>query len=306
MCNKMSENKIGFGISHSKIILIGEHSVVYGYPAIAIPLHNITTKCIIRSKNSQNKKYKKFNKNKKGDTLSMAINSALEYINKSDEKIYYKINSKIPSKRGMGSSAAVSISAIKGIFDYYNEKLEDYVLEQLVNKAEKIAHGNPSGLDAKTCLSNNAIKFIKDKGFENININLDCKLIIADTGIYGHTKEAVEKIKNNLEKNEKYLEMLGKLTNEVEKNILNKDVIALGKNLTLAHKNLQKLGVSIKKSDIFVEESLKLGALGAKMSGGGLGGCTIILVEKEENEKAEKIIKTLKEKGAVNIWIETI
>ncbi len=65
----------------------------------------------------------------------------------------------------MGSSAAVSIAAIRAVFDYYQEKLDDETLEVLVNRAETIAHMNPSGLDAKTCLSDQAIKFIRNVGF---------------------------------------------------------------------------------------------------------------------------------------------
>ena len=137
--------KRGIGKSHSKIILIGEHSVVYGYPAIAIPLRKIGIECIVEeAKNSFF--YNKVN------TLSVAIFTALKHLKKENAKIKYKITSQIPQKRGMGSSAAVSIAAIRAIFDYFEEDLTDELLEKLVNTAEIVAHQTPSGLDAKTCL----------------------------------------------------------------------------------------------------------------------------------------------------------
>ena len=108
--------KKGTGISNSKIILIGEHSVVYGYSAIAIPLKNIEVKCEVEE--SENEIQYDFE-----DTLSVAIYSALKYLGKEKIKLKYNVDSCIPQKRGMGSSAAVSIAGIKAVFDYFNIKL---------------------------------------------------------------------------------------------------------------------------------------------------------------------------------------
>ena len=177
-------------------------------------------------------------------------------------------------------------------------------LEKLVNEAEIIAHNTPSGLDAKTCLSDSAIKFIKNKGFKNLDMNLGAYLLIADTGIHGHTRDAIMNIKNMRNKALPMLEKLGKLTEETEKFIEKKDVVNIGKNMISAHEELKRLGVSIEKSDILVKTAIDEGAYGAKMSGGGLGGCIIALMESKE--KAEMTGKKLMEKGAVNIWIEAL
>jgi mevalonate kinase len=292
-----NKEKKGRGVSHSKIILMGEHSVVYGYPAIAIPLKNIRMECIVERATVP------FIHNKK-DTLSTAIYTALNYLNKENENIKYKVVSDIPPKRGMGSSAAVSIAAIRGVLDYFNTEVDNLTLEKLVNEAEIIAHNTPSGLDAKTCLSDSAIKFIKNKGFKNLEMNLGAYLLIADTGIHGHTRDAIMNIKNMGDRALPMLEKLGKLTEETEKFIEEKDVINIGKNMISAHGELKKLGVSIKKSDVLVKTAIDEGAYGAKMSGGGLGGCIIALME--SREKAEMTGKKLMEKGAVNIWIEAL
>ena len=295
--NRNNRNRKGKGFSHSKIILMGEHSVVYGYPAIAIPLKNIQMECIVERSRVP------FFHNEK-DTLSTAVHTALKYLNKKNENIKYKVISDIPPKRGMGSSAAVSIAAIRGVLDYFNRKVDSITLEKLVNEAEIIAHNTPSGLDAKTCLSDSAIKFIKNKGFKNIDMNLGAYLLIADTGIHGHTRDAIMNIKNMGNKALPMLEKLGKLTEETEKFIEKKDVVNIGKNMIFAHEELKKLGVSIEKSDILVKTAIDEGAYGAKMSGGGLGGCIITLME--SREKAEMTAKKLMEKGAVNIWIEAL
>ena len=300
--------KRGIGKSHSKIILIGEHSVVYGYPAIAIPLKKIEIECAIEEAKS-NFFYDET------DTLSVAIFTALKYLKKENVKIKYKITSQIPQKRGMGSSAAVSIAAIRAIFNYFGENLEDELLEKLVNTAEIVAHKTPSGLDAKTCLSDKAIRFVKNKGFSYIDLNLDAYLVIADTGIYGNTGEAIQNVKNLGDKAKLSLKKLGRLTDEMTRiltgNIENKEekirrekISKIGEIMTAANTELGKLNITIEKTELFVKTAIENGAAGAKISGGGLGGCVIALAE--NLEIMEKVKDGFTKCGAENIWVEKI
>ena len=300
--------KRGIGKSHSKIILIGEHSVVYGYPAIAIPLKKIEIECTIEEAKS-NFFYDET------DTLSVAIFTALKYLKKENEKIKYKITSQIPQKRGMGSSAAVSIAAIRAIFNYFGENLEDELLERLVNTAEIVAHKTPSGLDAKTCLSDKAIRFVKNKGFSYIDLNLDAYLVIADTGIYGNTGEAIQNVKNLGDKAELSLKKLGRLTDEMtriltgnsenkEEKIRREKISKIGEIMTAANTELGKLNITIEKTELFVKTAIENGAAGAKISGGGLGGCVIALAE--NLEIMEKVKDGFTKCGAENIWVEKI
>ena len=128
------------------------------------------------------------------DPLTTAIFSALNYLEIKNQPISYAIKSSVPEKRGMGSSAAVAIAAIRAVFDYFDQELSQETLEMLVHQAETIAHSKPSGLDAKTCLSDKAISFTRNIGFKEIEVNLGAYLVIADTGIHGNTREAVEKV----------------------------------------------------------------------------------------------------------------
>ena len=289
--------KIGVGKAHSKIIWMGEHSVVYGYHAIAIPLQGIEVECRIYP--ADEKIHFDYY-----DTLSTAVYAALEYLNHTDVAVSYDIRSEIPQKRGMGSSAAISIAAIRAVFDYFEQSIDMETLEILVNKAEIIAHSNPSGLDAKTCLSDKAITFIRNIGFSTLDLDLDAYLVIADTGIYGNTREAVEKVAQAEEANLPHLAALGDLTEMVQKAIQAKTISEIGPLMTKAHSHLQAIGVSIDKADQLVQISLENGALGAKMSGGGLGGCIIALAQTKA--QAEKISKALTEGGAVQTWIEKL
>lgn len=288
---------IGVGKAHSKIILIGEHAVVYGYPAIALPLLHIQVTCQIVP---ADRPWVLF----ENDSLSMAVYASLEYLGIEEAAIACQIDSMIPAQRGMGSSAAVSIAAIRAVFDYFKRDLNQETLEILVNRAEMIAHMNPSGLDAKTCLSDQPIKFIRNVGFSELEVDLGAKLVIADTGIRGHTKEAIQKVKDLGTEALASFHEIGLLTEQAEKALAQKDAPTLGRILTDCHHHLQAVGVSCPEADQLVELALANGALGAKMSGGGLGGCIIALAA--DQEQAEMIAKELRNKGVEELWIESL
>lgn len=289
--------KVGVGQAHSKIILIGEHAVVYGYPAISLPLLEVEVTCKVVPAESPWRLYEE-------DTLSMAVYASLEYLDITEACIRCEIDSAIPEKRGMGSSAAISIAAIRAVFDYYQADLPHDVLEILVNRAEMIAHMNPSGLDAKTCLSDQPIRFIKNVGFTELEMDLSAYLVIADTGVYGHTREAIQVVQNKGKDALPFLHALGELTQQAEDAISQKDAKELGQILSQAHLHLKEIGVSSPEADHLVETALSHGALGAKMSGGGLGGCIIALADNLTH--AQELAERLEEKGAVQTWIESL
>ena len=174
----------------------------------------------------------------------------------------------------------------------------------LVHQAETIAHSKPSGLDAKTCLSDQAISFTRNIGFKEIEVNLGAYLVIADTGIHGNTREAVEKVEAIGLDALSDLNQLGELSKKAERALKAKDQKLLGQLMSQAHNHLKSLGVSCDLSDLLVATALDHGAQGAKMSGGGLGGCIIALTSTKD--QAQTIAKKLQEKGAVNTWIESL
>ncbi|RRD94278.1 mevalonate kinase [Clostridiales bacterium COT073_COT-073] len=315
--NSEDSDMSGYGQAHGKVILMGEHSVVYGYPAIALPFAEAKIEGKVSYEFGEIWLESDFytgelkNAPKEREHLVCAVYATLDHLNQEKKNLKIVVTSDLPASRGLGSSAAVAVAVIRALFQYFGKEIADEELIALAHQAEQIAHGNPSGIDVLTTAFEQPIWFRKSlekkgiKEIKPITISLPAFLIVADTEIYGQTKEAVgiiaSKLRQNPEETERLLNELGSFAMAAEKEIERKDCKALGELMNKAHHNLKCLGVSHPVLNHLAEKALQYGALGAKMTGGGLGGCMICLTDTRET--AEMIAQKLKPEGAKNTWI---
>lgn len=300
----------GQGVASGKIILMGEHSVVYGKPAIALPFKQAQITSRIFKTNqpiSIDCLYHIGQLDESPDELygiKQLINIVLLYLKQPFYGIHIKIESNLPSQRGLGSSAAVSIAIVKSLFDAYKIELSQERLNHFVDIAEQIHHVNPSGLDATTISSGQAVFYQKGIGKSLIPLRVDAVIVVADTGKMGLTKEAVGEVKKLWNSNptviNPIMDRLEELTNDVKTYLENNEVIRLGLAMTEAHQLLRSIHVSDEKLENLVEVALKNGALGAKLTGGGKGGCMIALTK--NTEQAILISDALRANGAAFTW----
>lgn len=305
----------GIGTSHAKIILMGEHSVVYGQPAIALPLPSVQLSVTLSSRQDNQRiiKSRYYHGNLGNLPSSMIgikklIDTLSARFNDHETGWDLKIESQLPAERGMGSSAASAIAIIRAFFDYYDEPLDRTLLLQLADVEEQITHRSPSGLDAATVSSDKPLFYVKGRIGVPIEMNLDASLVIADTGKKGATKEAIlavkDELKNNNEKAEGHIKHLGELVNQTKDYLTQNDIVKLGDALNFAQTDLAALNVSDPSLDHLIHVARDNGALGAKLTGGGRGGCMIALMQTAMG--ARRLASILKENGAHDIWLQPL
>ena len=303
-----------------KTILFGEHAVVYGQPAIAVPLDAIYAKAVIEMlpRGFQNNNAiivlpnlnitRNFSDFDSYDPIRTAIAGTLDYLGiERLPMMRITITSSIPIAAGLGSSAAIAVATIKAVSQSLGFKLEAKEVNNLAFQVEIIQHGKPSGVDNTTITYNQPLYYIKDKEMEFLEIVNPIPLIIADTGMGSSTKEAVEEVRKRYEKEPEVLtrifNQIGEISRKAKCEVEKGHLQMIGSLMSQNHRLLVNLGVSCNALDTLVETALSCGAYGAKLCGAGKGGNIIVLASEEH---IEKIITALRANGAVNAFLSTI
>lgn len=294
--------------------MFGEHSVVYGHPAIAVPLNAIKleVKLIARPDFPQGKIIiQNHNSGKTEDLADMDENhilkASLRIITESFDLDHLPaaemhISSKIPIASGLGSSAALAVSIVRGFSQFLGFKLGKQRINELAFEIEKIQHGTPSGIDNSVITYNQPVYYIKKQPIEFLNFKKPIHLILADTGLRSLTKEVVAEVRNNL--NQKpdqvspLLDRMGEIAQNAKVELVNGDLRSTGNLMTENHELLKKLGVSCPELNKLVETAIAEGALGAKLCGSGKGGNMVALVEASYSNR---IKESLAANGAVSV-----
>lgn len=305
-----TSTKTAIGIAHSKLILIGEHAVVHGQPAIAIPFPLIGVETVIEEVPGAIKIDSAFYHgpmNLAPTSLQGVVNcikGTLEYLKIPAKNLLVRISSSIPPGKGLGSSASVAISVVRSLFAFANETYTEEELLDLANISETYAHGQPSGIDALTITANSPVWFEKNYPIRYLSLKEDLHFIVADSGRVGDTKTSVDSVTNLLKsaprRIQRKLERIGELTHQAKHALEKAGKHLLGQLLNEAQKELEYLGVSDAGLNRLIYFARQEGALGAKLTGGGNGGCIIALAQNEVHSR--QLAEKLRKYGAHAVW----
>jgi mevalonate kinase len=296
-----------------KVILFGEHAVVYGRPAIAVPVLQVRARAIVsmdpRAPTGTvwlqapdiglEANLKDLPENHPLAAVIHLAAEALQVVRLPACTI--KVTSTIPIAGGMGSGAAVSVAILRAFSAALGHPFTDEHVSQIAYQVELIHHGTPSGIDNTVITYAKPVYYVKDKPIEMLEVNQPFSLVIGDTGIHSPTVKAVGDLRLAREGNQQLYEGLFDTVENITTTA--REAIETGKTETLGalmnenHNLLLQMEVSSPELDQLVAAARSAGALGAKLSGAGRGGSMIALVTPKTSNH---VVQALESAGAVH------
>ncbi len=312
-----------------KIILFGEHAVVYGRPALAIPVTQVHADVEILASTSTGiwihapgiHLHADLNSLPSDHPIAAVIHNFL-FISRVSPfpNLQINIHSSIPVASGLGSGAAVTVALVRAMASHLNYPMTDEEINAFAYDIEKLHHGTPSGIDNTVVTYAKPVYFVKESPsplgrgvrgegniIETFKPAAPFTIVIGDTGIPAPTKESVADVRKLWEgdkaKWEGVFDQVGEIAKKARTRIETGDWRLLGELMNQNHALLQEMTVSSPELDRLVDAARKAGAVGAKLSGGGRGGNMIALVQPEN---ADEVSSALKSAGAKNTIVTQV
>ncbi len=282
---------MGKGTGYGKVILFGEHFVVHGVPGIVSAIDSTTDAEVKKAAKGINVKDER--KTAKGYSEEKRLQQieSIERMLKAmgiDPKIGLDIwiGGTLPGFSGLGASAASSVAIARAMAQELGMQISDEKINQIAYEAEKAYAGNPSGIDNTAATYGGLMWFKKEMAggpdkIEKLHMRRPVEIVIGSSGKVANTKAMVEGVSDRKKKNPEKYNSFFKQAESVaiagRKALENYDLKKIGDLMNENHRLLQEIGVSNKELDFLVDLARKQGAFGAKLTGGGGGGCIIAL-----------------------------
>lgn len=285
-----------------KVILFGEHFVVYGVKAILCSINKRVT--VTAEKTSE----RKISINSEIGKLVLEPNKSILEINSPLKPFYYlankaienkdtgihiEIDSEIPLGVGLGSSSACCVAGAAAIFKLFGDISKEEILE-LAIEAERTIFENTSGADCTVCVYGGIMEYDKKQGFKKIEDEPNFQLVIANSNIEHSTESMVSEVKaftiKNKEEFSKLLNQELELVEDVLKLLKENNTIELGEKINQNQEYLEIIGISNNKLREMIEIGQKT-SFGAKITGSGGGGCIFAITDESNLEDTLKEFK---------------
>jgi len=305
-----------------KIILFGEHAVVYARPALAVPVLQVHADVTVDVRTDKTdlmgKDWRSLTLIEAPDIgifttldsllahqsthpLATVIVNVFQFLGIDPPPLKIRVTSSIPVASGLGSGAAVSVALIRALAAAVSDSLPDEQVNTLAYEIEKLHHGTPSGIDNTVITYARPVYFVRGRPIETFSVHTPFTVVIGNTGVAAPTKESVGDVRKLWETDhtrwEQVFDRVGEIVQQARAAIEKGETSALGPLMDANHAILQRLTVSSPELDHLVLTAKAAGAEGAKLSGGGRGGNMIALVQPQ---RAEAVAAALRSAGALS------
>jgi len=331
---------LGRGCAPGKVILFGEHAVVYGRPALAVPVTQVQAEAVVEIGAlgsgltivaADLGEQITLRDARADQPLAAAARLALARLGLADPDWLITVHSTIPVASGMGSGAAVSAAIVRALADAASREsanqqisksairntqyairsaqyeLSTAELSALVYEVEKLHHGTPSGIDNTVIATGQPVYFVRGQPPQPFPIGRPFWLAIADTGIRSPTKITVGDVRLARQQEparyEALFDRIASVVDAARAAICAGETEALGPLMDVNHALLQEIDVSCSELDTLVVAARAAGALGAKLSGGGRGGNMIALVTEASTPNVADALRSV---GAVRVIVTAV
>jgi mevalonate kinase len=302
------------GTACGKIILFGEHAVVYGRPALAVPLSQLRARAVVEPRAENGivihardlKRDILVDPTNVEDALVTITRLTLEKIGALGD-LDISVESDIPLASGFGSGAAISTAIVRALAAYFGKNLTPAEISMLVYETEKLYHGTPSGVDNTVIAYEQPVRFVRNQEITPFLIAHPFTLAIANTGISSPTKVTVGDVRRGWELDpahyEKMFDAIGAIVEQAQAALALGENERLGELMLRNQQELQALGVSSPEIEHLIEVGMRAGARGGKLSGGGRGGNVIFHVPPEN---IVQVRQALLDAGASSVIVTTV
>jgi mevalonate kinase len=289
--------------------------VVYGRPAIAVPVTQVWATVVVRPGRQgqgillqatdlgvQGSLDQVTDAGDKLHPMATTVRNTLRYLRLPETSdLTLRVSSTVPVARGLGSGAAVSTAIVRALAQHFGKAVSTQDVSDLVYEIEVIHHGTPSGIDNTVIAYEKPVFFVRGRDIEPLTVGRPFWLVVGDTGVASPTRLAVAQVRDAWKQDPAHydacFDSIAALVEKARQAIVSGNIEPLGNLMDENQRILRAIGVSSPELDRLLTAAREAGATGAKLCGAGLGGNMVALADAAT---AEAVATALWHAGAVN------